>query len=136
MKPTDLQCMNCRAPTAADEAELFAEVFLCKSCHTQAVHFWQRIDRELHSLQVMAKDAIRVCLLEGRFSFPEGTGGEVSKREVLETILTMEEARDKQCQTRSSQSIPTQPSTGTTHPLAHAMAAPARVGLLKGSRPG
>lgn len=136
MKSTDLQCMNCRTPTAADEADLFAEVFLCKSCHTQAVHFWQRIDRELRSLQVMAKDAIRVCLLEGRFSFPEGTGGEVSKREVLETILTMEEARDRQCQMKSSQSIPTPPSTETTQQLARAMAVPARASSRKGFLPG
>lgn len=133
---TELQCMNCHKPTAAGEAELFAEVFVCGDCHTQAVHFWQRIDRELRSLQVMAKDAIRVCLLEGRFSFPEGPVGEVSKREVLETILSMEEAREKQCLTKSSQSTPTTPSTETTAQLARSTAAQAHVSLRKGSLPG
>jgi len=124
--------MNCRKSTPADKAQLFAEVFLCEDCHTQVVHFWSRIDRELRSLQVMAKDAIRVCLLEGRFSFPEGAGGEVSKREVLETILSMEEAREKQCSTTNSQSIPTPLSTETTQQLARSMAAPGRGSSRKG----
>jgi len=93
MPDEGLHCLNCGKGVRPGEAKLFAEVFLCPACYTQAEHFWLRLDRELRSLLVLAKDAIRVALLQGKFSFPESGNKEVSKREVLEAILTMEEHR-------------------------------------------
>ena len=58
-----------------------------------AVHFWQRLELELKHLLTMSKEAIRVALVTSKFNFPEGAQGEPSKREVLEAIVRMEEAR-------------------------------------------
>lgn len=88
-----MRCLNCGKEVRPTEAKLFAEVFLCPTCYVQADHFYLRLDHELKSLLVLAKDAIRVALLQGKFSFPENGSQEVSKREVLEAILTMEERR-------------------------------------------
>lgn len=132
-----MHCMNCKAAVVPAEAKLFAEVFLCPTCCTQAEHFWARLDRELHSLQVMARDAIRVSLLEGKFFFPESAGGaEVSKRAVLESILSMEEARsakESACtKTPSTRSTPTPASTGNTPPRARIQGAQGRLSSPKG----
>lgn len=137
MNTNAMTCLNCKAPVEPADAKLFAEVFLCPDCHTQAVHFWERLDKELRSLQVMAKDAIRVSLLEGKFFFPEATGEtEVSKRAVLESILSMEEARaakDAACtKTTSTQSTPTPASTATTPPHVRTLAALGRSSSPKG----
>ena len=94
MPEEGMRCLNCGKGVKPEEAKLFAEVFLCSACYTQAEHFWLRLDRELRSLLVLAKDAIRVSLLQGKFSFPESGPREVSKREVLEAILTMEERKE------------------------------------------
>lgn len=91
----DLACMNCRKPVPTGEVKFFAEVFLCGVCNTQAVHLHERLERELKHLLVMSKEAIRISLVKGEFSFPEGPGSEVSKREVLEQVMLLEEARAK-----------------------------------------
>ena len=90
-----LRCMNCKAPVNANEGEFFAEVFLCKDCNTQAVHFWHRTEKELKHLLTVSKEAIRLSLITGKFSFPEGPQGDLSKRDVLQEVLKMEEAREK-----------------------------------------
>lgn len=87
--------MNCQKAVPSDKAKFFAEVFICEDCHTQAVHFYQRLEVELTHLLTMSKEAVRIALVTGKFHFPEGPRGEVSKREVLETILKLEEAREK-----------------------------------------
>jgi hypothetical protein len=112
-----LSCMNCKRLVEPSRAKLFAEVFVCEDCHTMAVHFWDKLDRELRYLLVMAKESIRLALLEGKFSFPEGGAQEVSKREVLQAILRMQEAREKsQCPTEL-QGLVT-PSMENTLPVA------------------
>lgn len=89
----DLGCMNCKKATPPDKSKFFAEVFLCEDCHVQAVHFYARLELELKNLLVMSKEAIRISLITGQFSFPEGQAGETSKKAVLEQILLLEEAR-------------------------------------------
>jgi len=97
-----LPCMNCKRQVDPEQAKLFAEVFVCEDCHTMAVHFWDRMELELRYLLTMAKESIRIALLEGKFSFPEGVAQEVSKTDVLQAILQMHEAREKaQCRTDS-----------------------------------
>jgi hypothetical protein len=90
-----LKCMNCKSPVGASEGEFFAEVFLCKNCNTQAVHFWHRTEAELKHLLTISKEAIRLSLITGKFTFPEGPLGDVSKRDVLQEVLKMEEAREQ-----------------------------------------
>lgn len=121
----NLPCMNCKKEVAQDEAKLFAEVFLCPSCFTQAGHFFSRMVSELNFLLTMAKESIRLALVQGKFSFPEGPSGEPSKRAVLEEILKLEEARDKQSKERSC--VPTPSSESTRLP------APSKTVVVAGS---
>jgi len=87
--------MNCKAPVLNGAGKFFAEVFLCDTCHVQAEHFWERTVRELKHLLTISKEAIRLSLISGKFVFPEGQQGDLSKREVLEEVLKMEEAREQ-----------------------------------------
>lgn len=120
---SELCCMNCKQPVEQDKAKLFAEVFVCESCHAMAVHFWLRMERELQYLLTMAKESIRLSLLTGKFSFPEGEAQDVSKTDVLQAILQLHEAREKaQCLTNSQD--PTAPSTGSTLPSVPGSGAP------------
>ena len=88
--------MNCHKLVAPDDAKLFAEVFICPDCYVQAEHFWLRLDKELRYLLVMAKEAIRIALIEGKFAFNEAgrDAHEISKRDVLEEIMRMTEAKE------------------------------------------
>lgn len=135
--PDTLCCLNCKQPMRPEEAKLFAEVFVCPSCYAMAEHFWQRLTKELRQLQVMAKESIRVCLLEGKFHFPEGAAAqEVSKRAVLESILAMEEARtakDPTCSTQNTTSTQTPPSMEPTPPHVLTLAALGKSSSPKGS---
>lgn len=96
MNTDTMKCMNCPTEVAPKDAKFFAKVFLCPSCYEQAQHFYTKLDIELRHLLVVAKEAIRIALVTGKFSFPEGMGGEVSKRAVLEAIMKFEEAREAQ----------------------------------------
>ena len=92
---TGLRCMNCKTEVAQAEAKFFAEVFLCPQCHSCAVHFYARMERELSYLLVVAKEAIRVALVTGKFSFSEPAGAEPSKTAVLKEIIRMVDAKDE-----------------------------------------
>jgi hypothetical protein len=87
--------MNCKAPVPGGKGHFFAEVFICETCNTQAVHFWHRSEQELRNLLTITKESIRLSLISGKFVFPEGQQGDLSKREVLEEVLRMEEAREQ-----------------------------------------
>lgn len=130
-----LPCMNCKQPVAPEESKLFAEVYVCPDCYKMAVHFWLRLDKELRELQVMAKESIRVCLLEGKFNFPESVDGQdIPKRDVLESILSMEESRAGKnpiCSAPTTMSIPASASTETTLPPVHSQAVPGRLSSRK-----
>ena len=91
----NLPCLNCKKEVEQNAGKFFAEVFLCDGCHEQAEHFFNRLVKELQYLLVMAKESIRVALVQGKFVFPEAPVGEPSKRAVLESILQMEERRER-----------------------------------------
>lgn len=112
----NLPCLNCKADVAPNAGKFFAEVFLCESCHLMAQHFHERLERELKYLLIIARESIRISLVEGKFSFPEGPAGEPSKRQVLEEILKMEEHRTKE------QACPPTPSTEVTPPHVRTLA--------------
>jgi len=110
-----MECMNCRQTVRPEDAKLFAEVFVCPTCHAQAVHFWEKLERELRYLLVVAKESIRLSLLEGKFFFPEDKGSEVSKREVLQEILRMQQAREEAaCKTPTTISLESSPPVAST----------------------
>lgn len=105
--------MNCKADVQQGAGKFFAEVFVCESCQTLAQHFHERLERELKHLLVMAKESIRVALVQGKFIFPEAPVGEPSKREVLESILQMNERRER---TTKEQAWPTASTESTSAP--------------------
>lgn len=131
---TSLRCTNCKKETETSEAKFFAEVFLCPTCHEQAAHFYKKLETELHYLLTIARDAIRVSLVQGQFSLPEGPHGEPSKKEVLEEILRMEQARDRYIKESACRSTPI--SGGATPPHVRTLAALGSERSSKPSQPG
>jgi hypothetical protein len=91
----NLPCLNCKKEVEQNAGKFFAEVFLCDGCCVQAEHFFNRLVKELQYLLTMAKESIRVALVQGKFVFPEAPAGEPTKRAVLESILQMEERRER-----------------------------------------
>lgn len=128
----NLPCLNCKKEVEQNTGKFFAEVFLCGDCHTQAEHFFNRLGKELQYLLVMAKESIRVALVQGKFVFPESPAGEPSKRAVLESILQMEERRER---TAKEQAWPTA-SSETTSVSAAGPVAKAPASSSKGSLQG
>ncbi len=131
----NLPCMNCKRDVEQNRGKFFAEVFLCESCAEMAFHFFSRLTRELNFLLTMAKESIRLALVQGKFSFPEGPSGEPPKRAVLEEILKLEEAREAHNKERpwpTPSSEPTPPSA----PSKGLLSAPANVSSSKGSPQG
>ena len=132
----NLPCMNCHKEVPQGEAKFFAEVFLCEGCHLQAEHFFKRLLGELNFLLTMAKDSIRLALVQGKFVFPEGPAGEPSKRAVLEEILKMEEARDKHNKERACTPTHSLVPTGPSAPSKDLLLATPSASSSKGSRQG
>ena len=93
-----LPCMHCKQPVKPDEGKFFGganngpSVFVCPRCFAIAQRLFERIQAELHQLLVMAKEAVRVGLIEGRLQ-AEPDPREVPKTELLQTIVRLEEAR-------------------------------------------
>jgi len=119
MADEQLHCMNCKKPVVQADAKLFAQVYVCPDCYTQAEHFWLKLDRELRYLMTMAKESIRLALVTGKFSFPEGAASDVPKQDVLQAILAMHEAREAKettCLTTTDQQTPATHSMGNTPP--------------------
>ncbi len=110
----NLPCLNCKADVPQGEGKFFAQVFLCEKCHTMSTHFFERLERELKSLLTVAKESIRVALVQGKFVFPEGPAGAPSKRAVLEEIIKLEEAREASLK---EQSCPTSSASTPPHVL-------------------
>ena len=90
-----LSCMNCKIPVRSGAGEFFGQVFVCSACFDVAEHFYERLQRELGQLLTLGKEAIRVALVEGRFHLATRGAGDISKRELLEEILRLDQARER-----------------------------------------
>lgn len=86
-----LPCMNCRKPIESGESKIFAQVFVCPTCYGTAKSFYEKLEVELRQLLTVAKESIRVALVEGRFHLSEAHVRDISKRELLQEIVSMEE---------------------------------------------
>lgn len=105
-----LKCMNCKSHVPEGEAKFFGQVFVCETCFTIASRFYERLQRELKQTLVVAKDAIRVALVQGKFHLSEAQRQGVSKKEVLEAILRMEELKNEHDTSKGCpEKIPTSP---------------------------
>lgn len=89
-----LTCMNCKQPVGENEAKFFHGTFVCGTCFTIAERFYSRAHKELNDLLVMLKEGLRLAIIDGRLQFKEGSGVELSKREVLEAIVQLQEMND------------------------------------------
>lgn len=85
--------MNCKRATPDEEGKVFAEVYVCPVCYEVSKAFYEKMVAELHHLLTIAKESIRVALIEGKFHLSEARVQDISKRELLEEIVKMEQAR-------------------------------------------
>lgn len=88
-----LCCLNCHKTVPTSDAKVFAEVFVCSTCHDTAERLYQRSEGELRMLLLMLKESIRVALVEGRLHVGERSVEEVSKTDLLRMMVRLEEQR-------------------------------------------
>lgn len=105
-----LPCMNCQQPVDPNNAQVFSGVFVCPTCFTMATRLFDRSKKELNDLLLMLQEGIRIALIEGRLQFREGPDVGLSKKEVLEAIVKLQEMSDaRKVDSRSSASLGPQP---------------------------
>ena len=98
-----LECMNCRKPTSNEDGKLFAEVFVCSTCHLLAERLYRRTEGELRGLLLVLKDKIREYLVQGKLHYESSEpSAPLSKTDLLQAIMAVEEQRN-----------------GADHPLPH-----------------
>ena len=90
-----LPCMNCGKQIPPGQSKIFAQVFLCETCSEVAKSFYEKLETELKHLLTVAKESIRVALVQGRFHLNEQKLRDIPKKELLEEILRMEKLRDR-----------------------------------------
>lgn len=87
--------MNCRAPVEESGGKLFKGVWTCATCHGYAERAYQRLQKELKYLLTVSGEAIRIALIEGRMHPPTEPAQEVSKADLLRTIMQVADHREK-----------------------------------------
>lgn len=102
-----IRCMNCGKPLGSNQAELFAEVMVCKSCHDIAASIYDRGQLLLRRLSVLLKDTVRYGLKSGQVQLPMGNTAAVNDHELLCRIVGLY-FQDNQWQTPSTKN--TEPS--------------------------
>jgi hypothetical protein len=110
-------CTNCKKDVASDAGRIYAEVFVCGDCFFIASRFEERILKELKALQLVAREAIRIGLVQHQLSFGKADPmKDLSKKEVLEQMLKMMEMRDakRPAAQRSDSNQQPQPATQAT----------------------
>lgn len=113
-----MPCVNCKQPVEPQDAKFFHSVFICGTCHTMAERLYSRASQELKNLLLMLQESIRISLIEGRLQFREGIDMGLSKKEVLEAIVQLQEMKDEHTRTMASRSSdvsgtePGPPATG------------------------
>lgn len=94
-----LSCLNCKLPVEEGKAKFFGKVFVCEACHTIAESFHARLERDLKHLLLFAHESIRLALIDGKFHLSENRLKEVSRKDLLEEILKMEQRREQRGKT-------------------------------------
>ncbi len=89
----DLTCINCKKGVPAEESQFFDGVFVCKRCGVMAQRVYERGQKELQQLLLVFKETVRIALIEGRLHFGESAEPEVSKTDLLRTIVRLEEEK-------------------------------------------
>ncbi len=89
-----LPCVNCNQPVQQQDAKFFHGVFVCGTCHIMAERLYSRANQELKNLLLMLQESIRIALIESRLQFREGVDVSLSKKEVLEAIVQLQEMKE------------------------------------------
>jgi len=86
---SDIACVSCKKSSDPIYMKVFMEIVVCPGCHAAATAALMKLDREINQLKFVAREAIRMGVIEGKFI--EGTKPEpaVSQKNVLETVLEL-----------------------------------------------
>lgn len=89
-----IPCMNCQSPVPEKDGRVFAEVFVCPTCHAMAERMYVKCEGELRRMLLLLKETIRISLVEGKLRLPPAQAlEEVSKEDLLKMIVTMTEKK-------------------------------------------
>ena len=86
-----LRCMNCDSNVL--EPQEFQGVLVCSECKTSAEAMLQTGEATLHKLRVLLKEAIRIALVERKFSFDPAHQEDVSA--VFKNVILLTEAANR-----------------------------------------
>lgn len=90
---SDLSCLNCHVALTPEQGKLFKGVFCCEACGKVAESTITHLHRELMMLYRMAEESVRLSLLQGKLHLPSGPRADVSKEELLRSIMGIVEKR-------------------------------------------
>ena len=91
-----VRCMNCGTLVSIKDCKLFTEVLVCLQCHGVAKTVLERSKEELRMLGTLLEESIRIALMEGKLSLPDGPQSQPSKAAVLRSIIMLVEGRNGQ----------------------------------------
>lgn len=110
----NLTCMNCGSDVDPGEAQIFAGVFCCPSCYTNAARLDERMTRELDALKLMGREAIRISLATGKLHFGEHQVDDMNKTDLFRAIVQLQEAEE--ARRKAPASPPHPPGSKYTRP--------------------
>lgn len=95
MSDLELPCLNCQKMVGGSDALIFEGVYCCPSCHAVASRALTRLEAELRSLLVLARESIRVSLIERRLHLPDKPEEDISKTDLLQAIVELQQKRSQ-----------------------------------------
>jgi len=87
-------CLNCGNPVPEGDAKIFAEVFVCPTCHAIASALYNRFSSDMKIALVLLKDILRERLITGKLQLPEQSLETMSHTDVLRMIVRLQEMYD------------------------------------------
>jgi hypothetical protein len=91
-----LSCLSCQKPVDPNEAKLFAKMFVCPTCYTVATRLKTRLTDQLKFMIVTLDETIRLSIVDHKLLslLPTQNERDATKKEVLEAILQLQDARE------------------------------------------
>jgi hypothetical protein len=114
-----LPCLNCGADVEVGKAQLFAECFLCDSCHTVAKRLFDQGNNELEHMKLVLKEIIRAAIVRKQLSLPpppaEDGDGQLRQPRAVELLVEMMKGSKDEC-TSPPRSTSAQPKQSMRQP--------------------
>jgi recombinational DNA repair protein (RecF pathway) len=91
-----LTCLNCQKPVDPTQAKIFAATFVCPTCFAVAARLKERLVEQLKYMVTALDETIRLAIIDHKLLslIPTDSERATTKKEVLEAILQMKDARD------------------------------------------